>query len=77
MKKTLGEKRFKDTKIVNVAVKKKKKARSEKFHDDVTKVSFFTTIKFKLIASYMVPIMFIIVLGVISFLKASGVIESK
>lgn len=77
MKKTLGEKRFKDTKIVNVAVKKKKKARSEKFHDDVTKVSFFTTIKFKLIASSMVPIMFIIVLGVISFLKASEVIESK
>lgn len=77
MKKTLKEKRFKDAKIVNVAVKKKTKARSEKFHDNVTKVSFFATIKFKLIASFMVPIMFIILLGIVSFLKASEVIESK
>ncbi|QHQ63412.1 hypothetical protein Ana3638_23720 [Anaerocolumna sedimenticola] len=77
MKKTLKEKRFKDTKIVNVAVKKNTKARSEKFHDNVAKVSFFATIKFKLIASFMVPILFIILLGIVSFLKASEVIESK
>ena len=70
MKKTLKEKRFKDTEIVNVAVKKKTEARSEK-------VSFFATIKFKLIASFMVPVMFIILLGIISFLKASEVIESN
>ena len=77
MKKTLKEKRFKDTEIVNVAVKKKTKARNEKFDDNITKVSFFSTIKFKLIASFMVPIMFIILLGILSFSKASEVIESK
>ena len=43
----------------------------------ITKVSFFATMKFKLIASFMVPIMFIILLGIVSFLKASEVIESK
>ena len=77
MKKTFKEKRFKDTKIVNVADIKKTKARNEKFDDNETKVSFFSTIKFKLIASFMVPIIFIILLGSISFLKASEVIESK
>lgn len=77
MKKTLKEKRFKNTKIVNGAVKKKTKARKEKFHDNVTKVSFFTTIRFKLIASFMVPIIFIIILAIVSFLKASEVIESN
>ena len=40
-------------------------------------VSFFSTIKYKLIASFMVPIMFIILLGMVSFSKASEVIESK
>jgi hypothetical protein len=77
MNKTLKEKQFKDMETVNVAVKKHTEARSEKFHNDATKVSFFTTNKFRLIASVMLPIMFIILLGSISFLKASEVIESK
>jgi methyl-accepting chemotaxis protein len=75
--KTLKGKRFKDTKITNLADKEKIKARNAKSHDNETKVSFFATIKFKLIASFMVPIMFIILLGIVSFLKASEVIESK
>ncbi len=36
-----------------------------------------STIKHKLITSFMVPIMFIILLGIVSFFKASEVIESK
>lgn len=76
-KKTLMEKRFNDTKIVNLDDKNKTKARSEKFHDNETKVSCSKTIKFKLIASFIVPVMFIILLGIVSFLKASEVIESK
>ena len=59
------------------SIKKKTQVRSEEFHDNVSKVSLFKTIKFKLIASFMVPIMFIILLGVVSFLKASEVIENK
>ncbi len=66
-------------KNVNAAVKKKTKAKNDKFNDkeEVAKVSFFATIKFKLIASFMVPIMFIILLGIISYIKASEVIESN
>ena len=67
---------FKETKGVNVAVKKET-ARNEKVHDNVIKGSFFATIKFKLISSFIVPIMFIILLGTVSFLKASEVIESN
>ncbi len=66
-------------KNVNAAVKKKTKAKNDKFNDqeEVAKVSFFATIKFKLIASFMVPIMFIILLGIISYIKAAEVIESN
>ncbi len=77
MKKTLKEQRFSDTENVNMDVNKKTKARSTKFHDKVTIVSLFTTIKSKLIASFMIPIVIIILLGSVSFLKASAVIESK
>ncbi len=75
--KTLEEKQFKDTEIVNEAAKNKTEERSEKFHEKVTKGSLFATIKFKIIASFMVPIIFIILMGLVSFLKASEVIESK
>ncbi len=63
-----------DKKIINLDVKK---ARSEISHDNVTKVNFLATIKFKVIASFIVPIMFIILLGSVAYLKASEVIESK
>lgn len=37
----------------------------------------FGTLKFKVIASFMIPMIFIILLGCISYLKASEAIESK
>lgn len=61
-------------KIIQVAKKKLKKERNEYLNNDI-KIRFFSTLKFKLITSFLVPIVFIIILGVVSFLKASSGIE--
>jgi methyl-accepting chemotaxis protein len=49
----------------------------EEFLDKDTKIRFFSTLQFKLITSFLVPIAFIIILGVVSFLKASTGIQSN
>jgi methyl-accepting chemotaxis protein len=59
------------------AAKEKLKKEKEELLMNATKVSFFATLRFKLIASFLVPIMFIIILGVVSFLKASDGIQSN
>jgi methyl-accepting chemotaxis protein len=68
---------FKETKDVKMAGKEKATARKENIHDNVTKGSFFATFKLKLIASIMVPVICIILLGTVSFFKASEIIESN
>lgn len=40
-------------------------------------LKFSSTIRFKLISSYMVPIVFIVLLGIVSYLLASGSIEDN
>ncbi len=57
--------------IFNRIIPTMKKSSKEKRCND-TKM-----FKFKLIASFLVPIMFILFLGIVSILKASDVIESK
>ncbi len=77
LKSTLQEQQFKDTKIINADVEKKIKSRSEKSHDNVTKGSLFATIRIKLIASILIPIIFIILMCIGSFIKASEIIENN
>ncbi len=45
--------------------------------DIISKVSFFSTLRFKFIASFLIPITFIIILGIASFIKASTEIENN
>jgi methyl-accepting chemotaxis protein len=68
---------LKETKEVNAAVQKEAGGVGENDHDNVTGGGAFSTTKLKLTASYVVPIMFIILIGIISFFKASEVIESR
>ncbi|MBP1753927.1 MAG: hypothetical protein H6Q59_325 [Firmicutes bacterium] len=72
-----AEQRKQEMKKKVQATKEKVKKEREEFLDNVTKVKFFSTLRFKLIASFLVPIAFIIVLGVVSFLKASNGIQSN
>lgn len=59
------------------ATKVKVNKERKDFLDNATKVRFFSTLAFKLVASFLVPIIFIIVLGVVSFLKASSGIQNN
>jgi methyl-accepting chemotaxis protein len=61
----------------NSIVDQEAKARSKKLYNHVTNERFFGTFRFKLMASFMVPILFIILLGIVSVSKASDMIESK
>jgi methyl-accepting chemotaxis protein len=73
-----GAEKGKEEVIVKIkAAKEKLKKEKEELLMNATKVSFFATLRFKLIASFLVPIMFIIILGVVSFLKASDGIQSN
>ncbi len=60
-----------------MAANEKTQTRNEKIHDNMKKESFLATIRFKVFTSFMVPIIIIILLGTISYLKASEIIESK
>ena len=71
---TKGQKTQEVKKKIQVAKKKLKKEKEEFLNKDI-KIRFFSTLKFKLITSFLVPIVFIIILGVVSFLKASSGIE--
>ncbi len=45
--------------------------------ENAAKLNFFSTIRFKLVASFLVPIAFIIILGIVSFSKASEGIRTN
>lgn len=60
----------------NTTRAKLKENRSELL-DHLAKVSFFSTLRFRLIISFSIPIAFIIILGVTSYLKASSAIETN
>lgn len=49
----------------------------KEIQNNYKKVKFFSTLRFKLIASFFIPIAFIIMLGIVSYGKASSGIESK
>lgn len=57
----------------------KKEGKSQKEVEVIgtDKVKFFSTLRFKLIASFFIPIAFIIILGIVSFNKASSGIQSN
>ncbi len=57
----------------------KEKVRTEKGEllENASKVRLFSTLRFKLVASFLVPVIFIIILGVVSFLKASEGIQNN
>ncbi len=59
------------------ATKEKVKSEREEFLENAMKVKFFSTLRFKLVASFLVPVVFIIILGVVSFSKASVGIQSN
>jgi methyl-accepting chemotaxis protein len=61
---------------VQKAKGKLKNGMSESFHD-VGKVRFFSTLRFRLIASFFIPIACIIILGLASFQKASTGIKDN
>lgn len=69
------QQRTQEVKKKNQVTKKKLKNEKEGFVNNDIKIRFFSTLQFKLITSFLVPIVFIIVLGVVSFLKASSGIE--
>jgi methyl-accepting chemotaxis protein len=45
--------------------------------NNISKVSFFATLRFKLIAAFLIPVAFIIILGTASFIKASAGIRDN
>ncbi|MGF7146255.1 methyl-accepting chemotaxis protein [Anaerotaenia torta] len=68
------------TKGADLVKGKKKKAEETKIRiekdkkelmEHAAKLNFFSTIRFKLVGSFLVPIAFIIILGIVSFSKAS------
>ncbi|MDF2905492.1 MAG: hypothetical protein K0R34_813 [Herbinix sp.] len=69
----------KSEKIKNkiLATQNKVKVERVEFLENAAKVRFFSTLRFKLVASFLVPITFIIILGVVSFTKASEGIQNN
>ncbi len=65
--------------VKNKVLTAKERVRTEKegFLENASKVRLISTLRFKLVASFLVPIIFIISLGVVSFLKASEGIQSN
>jgi methyl-accepting chemotaxis protein len=57
--------------------KEKRDKTGKKGVNNISKVSFLTTLRFKLIASFLIPIAFIIILGTASFIKASAGIQNN
>ena len=58
-------------------VKRNLQTEKIELQNNITKVKFFSSIRFKLIAAFIIPIICIIVLGVVSYGKASKGIENK
>ncbi len=49
----------------------------QEFTENVTRIKFFSSLRFALNAAFMIPIVFIIILGVVSFQKASKGIQNN
>ncbi len=79
LKKIKGEKVVKEKKLKEAAEKNRAKLQEDKQEliESITKVKFFSSLRFALNAAFMVPIVFIIVLGVVSFQKASSGIQNN
>lgn len=58
-------------------VKDKMRQERSEFLERSSKVNLFSTLRFKMFASFLVPVIFIIILGVVSFSKASVGIQSN
>lgn len=59
------------------SAKERVKTEREEFLENASKVKLISTLRFKLVASFLVPVIFIIILGVVSFTKASEGIQSN
>lgn len=66
-------------KLKEVSEKGREKLREDKqeIMDNMMKVKFFSSLRFALNAAFMVPVVFILILGVVSFQKASKGIQSN
>ncbi len=69
--------RKQDVKKKVLTAKERVRAERKEFVENASKMRLISTLRFKLIASFLVPIIFIIILGVVSFLKASEGIQSN
>ena len=72
--KVVKEKKLKEVTEKNKTMLQKNK---QELMENMTKVKFFSSLRFILNAAFMVPIVFIIILGVVSFQKASTGIQSN
>jgi methyl-accepting chemotaxis protein len=79
LKKLKKEKGVKEKKLKEATEKNKAKIQKsrQELMENMTKVKFFSSIRFALNAAFMVPIVFIIILGVVSFQKASTGIQNN
>ncbi len=79
LKKLKKEKGVKEKKLKEATEKNKAKIQKsrQELMENMTKVKFFSSIRFALNAAFMVPIVFIIILGVVSFQKASKGIQNN
>jgi methyl-accepting chemotaxis protein len=79
LKKLKKEKVVKEKKLKEATEKNKAKIQKnrQELMENITKVKFFSSIRFALNAAFMVPIVFIIILGVVSFQKASKGIQNN
>ena len=59
------------------SVKDKMKKERAEFLEKSSKVHILSTLRFKMVASFLVPVIFIIILGIVSFSKASEGIQSN
>ncbi len=73
------ERVVKEKKLKEAAEKNKAKLQEDRQEliESITKVKFFSSLRFALNAAFMVPIVFIIILGVVSFQKASSGIQNN
>ncbi len=74
IKKVVKEKKMKETADNNTTKLQEDK---QELMESITRVKFFSSLRFALSAAFMVPIVFIIILGVVSFQKASSGIQNN
>jgi methyl-accepting chemotaxis protein len=75
--KKTGEEKWDEKETKLRAAKERSQEEKREILLGISKVKFFSTLRFKLIASFFIPIAFIIILGIVSFHKASSGIEGN